>query len=151
MIRARQEHKAQVILVSSGLRHQDRDMLYGQLKENGIIIMDQYLPAIEEVYQLSDCYLFPVFSNRACIGVPLSVLEAMACNIPVVSVRYGSLPAMFEEGNGLVFADSPEELMSGITKVRSIDSCHTREKVIPYSWQMIARYILEQTAQEVKN
>jgi len=151
MIRARQEHKAQVILVSSGLHHQDRDMLYDELKENGIIIMDQYLPAIEEIYQLSDCYLFPVFSNRACIGVPLSVLEAMACNIPVVSVRYGNLPAMFEEGNGLVFADSPEELMRGITKVRNLDSCHTREKVIPYSWQMVARYILEQTAKEVKN
>jgi glycosyltransferase involved in cell wall biosynthesis len=151
MIRARQEHHAQVVLVSSGLRHQDRDELYRELKENGIVIMDQYLPKIEETYQLSDCYLFPVFSNRACIGMPLSVLEAMACNIPVVSVRYGSLPKMFEAGNGLVFADTPEELLRGITEIKNLDSCHTREKVIPYSWQEIARYILEQTAREVKN
>jgi glycosyltransferase involved in cell wall biosynthesis len=151
LMRARREHQAQVILVSSGLLHEDRDALYSELKENGVIIMDQYLPDIEEIYQLSDCYFFPVFSSQACIGVPLSVLEAMACNIPVVSVRYGSLPRMFEEGNGLIFADSPDELMAGITKVRSLESCHTREKVIPYSWQAIAKFILEQTANEVKN
>ncbi|MFA5309035.1 MAG: glycosyltransferase family 4 protein [Dehalococcoidales bacterium] len=151
MIRARQEHNAQVILVSSGLRHEDRDKLNRELKENGVIVMDRYIPEIEEMYQLSDCYLFPVFSNRACIGVPLSVLEAMACNIPVVSVKYGTLPKMFEAGNGLVFADSPDELMAGLARVRNLENCRTREKVIPYSWQAIARFILEQTANEVKN
>ena len=33
---------------------------------------------IEELYQLADCYLFPVASTDNCIGVPLSVLEAFA-------------------------------------------------------------------------
>lgn len=140
------EHAAQVLLAGSSLRHEDRSVLAARLRGHGIIVLDEYFRNIEELYQLSDCYLFPVFSDQACIGIPLSILEAMACNLPVVTVRYGNLPALFEEGQGLVFADTPAELMQGITRAKRQNGCHTREKVIPYSWQRIARNVLDQTA-----
>jgi glycosyltransferase involved in cell wall biosynthesis len=139
------EQAAQVVFVGSSLLHKDRAELDARLRSQGIIVLDQYFRNIEELYQLSDCYVFPVFSDQACIGTPLSVLEAMACNLPVVSVRYGSLPSLFEEGQGLLFADTPAELIQGISKVMKLNGCHTREKVTPYSWQNIARNILEKS------
>jgi glycosyltransferase involved in cell wall biosynthesis len=142
----------QVVLVGSSLNHEDRGLLTARLRRNGVIVLDEYFPDIEELYQLSDCYLFPVFSSQACIGIPLSILEAMACNLPVVTVRYGNLPGLFEEGQGLVFADTPDELLSGINAVQRSNGCRTREKVMPYSWQNVARRVMEQSlAAGVKN
>jgi len=136
---------AQVILVGSSLIHEDRAEMTTRLKEQGIIILDKYLSNIEEIYQLADCYLFPVFSEKSSIGTPLSVLEAMACNLPVVTVRFGRLPQLFEEGQGLFFADDEEGLVQRVTGVKNINGCHTREKVAECSWERVASDILEQT------
>ena len=139
------EHSAQVILVGSSLVHKDRAELSARLREQGIIIIDKYLENIEELYQLSDFYIFPVFSDQSCIGTPLSVLEAMACNLPVVTVRYGLLPHLFSEGQGLFFADAPDGLIRSIAKARNMNGgCHTRENVAAYSWEKVASDILEQ-------
>ena len=152
LVRVRRELKAQVIFVGSSLQHEDGSELIARLRREGITVLDKYFPDIEELYQLSDCYLFPVFSDRACIGVPLSILEAMACNLPVVSVRYGTLPAIFKEDHDLMYADTPEGLLEGLSTARNLNgNCHTREKVLPYSWQQISRCILDETITEVKN
>lgn len=142
LTQVRGEHTTQVVFVGSSLIHNDRAELNTRLRQQGVIVFDEYFHNIEEIYQLSDCYLFPVFSDQACIGTPLSVLEAMACNLPVVTFRYGSLPALFDEGEGLHFADTAEELLQGIADVKRLNGCHTREKVTPYSWQNIAATIL---------
>jgi glycosyltransferase involved in cell wall biosynthesis len=131
----------QVILVASSL-HSENQGLLDSLRERGVIVLDRYLPKIEEVYQLSDCYLFPVVSEQASIEVPLSVLEAMACNLPVVSTRFGGLPELFQEGEGLFFAASGVETLSALERVRSLDCCRTREKVLPYSWQAVAGRVI---------
>jgi glycosyltransferase involved in cell wall biosynthesis len=142
LIEVRREHAAQVILLGSSLPNEDRTLLTAQLREQGVIVFDRYLSDNEELYQLSDCYLFPVFSGQACIGVPLSVLEAMACNLPVVTLRYGSLPTMFEQGHGLLFAETREELLQGIAQTKRLNGCRTRDKVTPYSWDNIVRSLL---------
>ena len=139
------EHAAQVVFIGSSLIHQDRAAMSAQLREQGIIIIDKYLGNIEELYQLSDCYLFPVVSDQSSIGTPLSVLEAMACNLPVVTVRFGLLPLLFDEGQGFFFADAPEGLVQGISKVKNMNGCHTREKVAAYSWERVASDILKPT------
>ena len=142
----RRRESAQVVLVGSSLVHPDRAAISARLKEQGIIILDTYFKNIEEIYQLSDCYLFPVVSDRSCIGTPLSVLEAMACNLPVAAMRYGLLPQLFNPGQGLFFADTPEELVECVARARSMNgSCHTRENVAACSWEKIAADILEQS------
>jgi glycosyltransferase involved in cell wall biosynthesis len=138
----RRERDVQVVVVGSSLPHKDRVELDARLREQGVVILDDYYPDIEELYQLSDCYVFPVFSDQACIGTPLSILEAMACNLPVVSVRYGILPALFQEGQGLYFVDTPEELIRKVAGISRLNGCNTREKVTPFTWRNIASSVI---------
>jgi len=135
---------AQVILVGSSFPGQDKHLL-NELRKQGITVFDQYLPNIEQLYQLADCYVFPVVSEQACIGAPLSILEAMACNLPVVTLRYGDLPTAFDDGEGLFYADEPSELPEIVAQTMHTNGCNTREMVTPYSWRNVARLLLGQS------
>ncbi len=108
------------------------------LRQHGVVVLDTYQEHVEEVYQVADCYLFPVRSPDASIGVPLSVLEAMACNLPVVTYRFGGLPLLFSEGNGLIYASSQDELHQGLKTASQLPSVHTRKMVESLSWDKLA-------------
>ena len=83
-----QRDNNQILVVGSISTDQDKNLV-DELRIAGVRVATTYLQNIEEIYQLSDCYVFPVTSETASIEVPLSVLEAMACNIPVITTRYG--------------------------------------------------------------
>ena len=72
----------------------------------------------EELYQLSDAYLFPVLDPSGAIEMPLSVLEAMACGVPVLTTPFGDLQQRFPSGSGVVFWRSTDELMRGLDLLR---------------------------------
>ena len=130
----------QIIIVASNYIKTDYKLLK-DLQENGCLIFQGYFPEIEEFYQLSDCYLFPVKKGDS-IFCPLSVMEAMSCNLPVVSTDFEGLKTFFDEGNGLIFAKREEELVVRIESIKKWNiSIATREKVEPYSWQNITREI----------
>jgi len=112
-----QNRNAQVLLVSSASTPKD-EKIRNDLTNHGIETISQYIPNIEEIYQLSDCYIFPVRSETGAIAVPLSVLEAMSCNLPVVSTKFHGLTDIFSEKNGFLYASSIEEFILGIEKVR---------------------------------
>ena len=68
---------------------------------------------------MSDCYVFPTVHKKACIETPLSVLEAMACNLPIVSTRFGALPTIFNEGSGLFFTENVEHIPQILLDVKN--------------------------------
>ena len=105
-----------------------------ELEESRCLVWTDYFKQIEEIYALADCYIFPEVGKKASIVLPLSVLEAMACNLPVISARFGALPEVFSEGGGLIFADGEEDFLKGLGKVKNGMEVRTREKVLPYSW-----------------
>ena len=125
----------QVIII--GRVHESMDLeVYTQLKKAGCAVWIEHFPNIEEIYNLADCYVFPTVEKKACIELPLSVLEAMACNIPVITTRFGALPNNFAEGDGLFYYENFDELSSYVKKIMANEvSVRTREKVIHFSWE----------------
>ncbi len=139
---ALQGEGTQVVVVSSTTIQGDAG-IDTQLKAAGCQVLDQYIEVIEEVYMLADCYVFPTVDTVGAIAHPLSVMEAMACNLPVVSRRFGALPRIFEPGDGLYFFETDEELAAQVKALR-IDPgvVATRDKVQQMDWDAIAQKAL---------
>jgi len=128
-----------VLIVASTSIKKDKK-LYNKLKKLNIEIITHYVENIGELYSLADAYLFPVMSRPYAVDLPLSVMEAMSCNIPVVSSRFGGLPIFFPDGNGLYFFEDIKDLTKIIVNLmnktisKSVEF-NTRTKVLEYSWK----------------
>jgi glycosyltransferase involved in cell wall biosynthesis len=125
------------VVVASTSTPQDAD-LKKALSAAGVMVIDTYVPYIEDVYRLSDLYLFLAESDTAAIELPLSVLEAMACNLPVVCTPFGGLQDFFPAGQGLLYWDGRAQLGDLVTTALSTRSA-TRALVEPYTWAAAAQ------------
>jgi glycosyltransferase involved in cell wall biosynthesis len=113
-----------------------------RLIAGGVILIESYVRDIEEIYQACNAYLFPVREEGSAMDFPLSVLEAMACNLPVVAYPFGGLPMAFEPGGGLVLTETDEAMLAALESVRRIP-VQTRTKAEPYAWDAVAGRMLE--------
>lgn len=132
----------QVVLVGSTSTPQD-NALIKELQSRGAIVITHYLKKIEEVYQLADCYLFQVESSSASIGMPLSVLEAMACNLPVLCTRFGALPVFLPKRDGLMYVNGEDEILSKLKEARQLKNLDLRMIAGLYSWKRVAEILVE--------
>ena len=81
------------------------------LEEDGVTIMSGYLENVEEIFQMSDAYLFPTRSTENVISIPLSVMEALACGVPVIGYRsFENLGGISCAEGAVTYIDSPEEI-----------------------------------------
>lgn len=139
------DEKYQILLVTSTLtkNEQDIELRNKLLSRSNIKIIDEYIPNIEEIYQLSDIYFFPVVEQGRCIDVPLSVMEAAACNKPVITTDYGEMKA-FKNKEGFYFIDSfeKENLNSIADKAVNSGDGLTRKAVSAYDWSNAVSYFI---------
>jgi len=127
----------QVLIIGRCGEHRDEE-LSRELAGAGCLVKTEYLPKIEEIYALADCYVFPTVDRRYCIETPLSVLEAMSCNLPVVTTPFGALPRIFGEGDGLSFTRQESGFVQNVESIRKGHiQTRTREKVMPLAWEKI--------------
>ena len=111
------------------------------LRQAGIIVIDEYTDDIHEIYQAADLYFFPVSTGSGALEFPLSVIEASACNLPILTTRFGTLPEVLEDGGGLEWFSGVSEIPGKLYKLRS-GSVNTRTKVADLSWErMFDRYL----------
>jgi glycosyltransferase involved in cell wall biosynthesis len=137
-----EDDENQVFVVGRPATKYERDVTE-QLEKAGVMVTHAYNPKIEEFYALSDCYMFPTTDAAGSIDIPLSVLEAMACGLPVVSTRFGGLPQIFTEAGGFYYADVAE-FPDRLKLLKSQGAAiKTRELVFPYSWENIAQNLLK--------
>ena len=112
------------------------------LNSAGCKVFLDYFPKIEELYQLADCYVFPVKDSNGVIQFPLSVLEAMACGVPVISTPFGALRQFFQNDNGIYFLDDFNNLPAMIEKVKSCEVQRSNQ-INSFAWSSIADQISE--------
>jgi glycosyltransferase involved in cell wall biosynthesis len=136
------DNKFQLLIVGSTSTEQD-ESLKAKLLDKGARIISDYIENIQEVYQLSDCYIFHVTNNAAAIDIPLSVLEAMAVNLPVITTKYGDLPIMLNEKiNGLHFVENRNQIKEKLEFVFGEQSLtETRRAVLNYTWEKVLKLI----------
>lgn len=136
----------QTVVVGSVDQPQDQELI-AELEAAGVHIICSYLERVSQVYEASDCYLFPVQRTTSAIGVPLSVLEAMACNIPVVTIPFEGLKEMFPAaGEGLVFARNDDEIVTAVRRLAADGAgpCTPRLLVEPYDWSAVVDRALQE-------
>ena len=136
----------QILLITSTQFRDEQDTALRDrlLKAPNVRLIDTYLENIEEIYQLSDVYVFPVIEKGNCIDIPLSCLEAAACGKPVVTTRYGEMKA-FEGKEGFFFIDSFERdcLNRTVKAALTQGSGIVREAVLEYDWSHAVSHIVD--------
>jgi glycosyltransferase involved in cell wall biosynthesis len=127
----------QVVIVASPYIGIDA-VLHQRLEQAGIKVLMGYDVRIEESFQMADCYVFPVRPGDS-LSMPLSILEAMASNLPVVTTRFAGLVEAFEEGRGLIFVKQDQALLPVVQELlRGEEAVDTRALVSGCSWQSVA-------------
>ncbi len=144
LIPIQQTGQFQVVILAASTIPPD-SLIVRNLELAGCIVRKQHVQPIEEIYQLADFFVFPGAGTNAAIEIPLTVLEAMACNLPVITAAFGGLPDVFPEGEGLCYANTSEEivrcLQSMITEAdKSVD---TRKTVARFSWGALAGELVQ--------
>lgn len=143
--RMRAELGCDTVLVASTSTHVDGDV-GAAIRQGGTLLIDRYVEHVAELYQMADCYLFPVHVSTSSVNMPLSVLEAMACGLPVVTTPFGSLPLWFSEGPGFVFADTDDGLVAAVAHLyrarERVSPEQMRARVAPFSWAALAETLL---------
>jgi glycosyltransferase involved in cell wall biosynthesis len=129
-----------VVVVTSSQRERASSRLEQVLRANGVVLIQGFLADIDEIYRLADCYIFPTTSTDYAIAMPLSVLEAMASDLPVAAMRFGALPERFGNADGVLLVDTAAELVDAVAELLH-DPRSTRRLSEGYSWANVAEQV----------
>lgn len=134
-----------LLIVSTSTRLEENGQIRRELQEAGVRVVDHHVERIEDYYQAADCYLFPGTSSTDSIELPLSVLEAMACNLPLVTTPFGGLPALLEgAGPGVTVVASEAEIPRAVMDLaRENPRPRLRDRVRHLTWEAMAGEVLE--------
>jgi glycosyltransferase involved in cell wall biosynthesis len=117
-----------------------------ELTAAGVQIRTEYIANLQEYYQASDAYLFPTVAAAEAVQLPLSVIEAMACGVPVVSTRFGVLPELFPESASFRYVSTDAAAAEWIALIEAVAherwSNHNRESVECLSWSVVQAPLL---------
>jgi glycosyltransferase involved in cell wall biosynthesis len=108
-------------LVGEDLSPGEVGQLKNQIEQAGLEkIITLHPPVIGakklELLRAADIFIYPSYSE----GMPIAVIEAMACGLPIIATRIGGLPDLISDGiNGiLVDAGCADQLVSAIEYLR---------------------------------
>lgn len=104
-------------LFGDDLEKGDVELLKKQIDQDGlrnIVIVHPFANGSQKVdaYRSADIFVYPSYHE----GMPIAVIEAMACGLPIIATRVGGLPDLVSDGiNGmLVDAGRPDQLVAAL-------------------------------------
>ncbi len=137
--------KYQVLLVTSTLTKIDENSALREklISKENIRIIDEYVPEIQQIYQMCDVYFFPVRDEGHCIDSPLSCIEAMACGKSVVTTDFGEMKE-FKGKYGIFFIDSfDSENLNALVEKALECRADTRGYAEEYDWDKAIKSIIQ--------
>jgi glycosyltransferase involved in cell wall biosynthesis len=140
------ERRVRLVLAGDGPQ---RTALARMAEEAGIRSRVDFLGVRRDVARLLHASDVMVLPSRAVVEtLPLSVLEAMACGVPVVASRVGSVPEVVEDGRTgwLVEPGNPVALAQAIAA--TLDGGVITRRVVDAARRRVeARYSIEHTTE----
>lgn len=136
-----QELDIQVLVVGS-TTEKAQISIVETLRSVGCIVWLRFFEHVEHLFQLADCYLFLVEDELGCIQMPLTVLEAAACNLHVVTTPFGGLPHFLPEGTGLRYIEGTDEARVALRACVANGVPNTRALVERFCWESVCEQIL---------
>src|SRR5205807_2244960 len=115
-------------------------LLRQELVARGVLVLEGYRPDVAELYRAVDCYVFPCRPGGG-IDLPASVLEALASDLPVVTLPFGALPERFPNAAGIRFVKDDGEIGSAVSEML-LRRPGTRALAEAFSWEALARRIV---------
>jgi glycosyltransferase involved in cell wall biosynthesis len=140
---ARLQSLSRQVLVVGSVGTEADVRLRRRLESQGVMVWTRYLADIEKIYALADCYIFPTRDPLGAIEIPLSVLEAMSCNLPVVAFPFGGLPDLFPADAGVTYEERPERWAGRIDSLAGVSGRENRSKVLPLDWNTVTASLEE--------
>ena len=103
----------QIVIIGSTHFPADKRLIE-KLRKSGCIVINDYIKHITEIYNACDYYIFPVkglsknyypkrYNEIGVIDMPLTILEALACELPVISTRIDSIEKLIKNNNDIPF------------------------------------------------
>lgn len=123
-----------LLLVLSSRGRPEATPVVEDLRRRGAIVRQGYLPRVEELFRASDCYVMPTLSTDWVVGLPLSVIEALASDLPVVATGVGAIPEQFSGHAGVRLVGCDQELRDGVLAQLAARPS-TRHLAAPFGWQ----------------
>lgn len=112
------------------------------LNEAGVKIHNGYMEHVEEVYQMADVYLFPTRSAEFVISVPLSVMEALSCGVPVIGYKdFANLSDIPAEDGAVSLIDDKSGLNAAVTRTAA-KKCDKSYLKVSRTWEQVASDVL---------
>lgn len=122
-----------------------KNPIVSKLRTEGVQVVLNFVDRIEMLYQSADVYVFPGIRSDSAIDIPLTIFEAMAVNLPVITTRHGGLPDIFEPAPWFQYVDSLDSMLETVKSVLNdgYPEPATRQMVTPYTWVEYAGTILK--------
>jgi len=115
---AKEQATAKLVIIGDGGLREDLDRLIDELGIKGKVIMAGH---IESAYQLMPAFdVFMLSSLEE--GLPLTILEAMAAKLPVISTRVGGVPDVLGNLGQLVATRDADALLQAMRAQAALSS-----------------------------
>lgn len=133
------------LIVASGMFESEETV--EALETAGVRILKGYQEHVEEIYQMADVYLFPTHSTEFVISIPLSVMEALSCGVPVIGYKdFENLSEILSEEGSIVTITDRSQLDETV-QLAATKKQGKSLLLAPKAWSQVADEVLRTVRQ----